>query len=240
MAKTLNEQASLPGAATSLVTAGAPMHALYARDMGRWINNLGTYVEPSFQFAMDASDIGVGSGQGQQLGRIWRDGDPGTGTIFVAQRPLLVNPQAKYLCWTAGFTRGLYPNPEAAVPIDVVGMTVYLSNAPYRHDRPAAAFTPLATGPGDFPTFSSGYLQPGFTQRSIVSGDIQNGTAGGSSGLEYGFVDDTDPGWDSWLPAVIEQHQESIAWLIVTISFENASEGSGIFLKEFSSWHVYE
>src|SRR5688500_111331 len=113
MAKTLTEQVNLPTQNSTIATGGAAMHSLFARDMPRALNNLGTYVEPSFQFLMDSSETGAsGAGTSQQLGRIWQSGDPGVGTMFLAQAPILVPAQAKRLLWTMGFTRNLYPSAE--------------------------------------------------------------------------------------------------------------------------------
>lgn len=237
MAKTLNEQANLPGNAVSLVTSGAPMSAYWARDMGKWINNLGTYVEPSFQFLLDSGLGGTSGSSVPQTGKTWRSGDPGAGTLLLAQAPVLLPTQAVRICTTAGLLRGRIG--EITVNVDITELYLFLSNAPYRHDRPAASFTPLGTGAGDFPTFTEAYLQPGYTKRTIVGAQIANRNTGSGNPV-YAFADDTDPGWENWLPSVVEQHQESIAWLIVAAGFENANVDSTLFLREFSFWGQYE
>ena len=240
MAKILTEQANLPSTSSIVATAGAGMHSFYARDLPRAINNLGTYVEPTFQFLMDASTTDFGVGPGPQLGRVWQEDDVFTGTMFVAQAPILLPTQARRLCWTLGFIRSAVGG-EVTLPLDITGITLYLSHAPYRGDKPAADYN---TTTSEFPTFSPGYLQPGCTSRAISSGGIQNGATNPapSEFPVYGFVDDTDPGWENWMPPSVAHGHASIVpgWLIVAASFENAAINQTFFLKEFSIWGQYE
>jgi hypothetical protein len=244
MTKTLNEQVRLPPPAPAgtdpIADDGAPYHSSLLLDMPRALNNLGTYCEPSFQFAFSsAQNMPAGTPSTWWTRAI--TAIPAAGQAFIAQLPIIVPDQATRLLWTLNLDRGNFNLFEGAPSIQVSAITLYLSPNPLNQLDPATSSIYPALSSERVGNFFDSNMPAKFAKHSLAVSFTST-----ASIPTRDFADDTATGWTDFAkdPTVYMVSQSMVgapvAWLIVAASYNSAAQFDYIRAKEFSIWGQYE
>lgn len=246
MARTLSRQVRLlpPTAAGTdpMVDDGEPYHSRLIYDMPTDLNNLATYVEPSFQFFMAQS---YQSNQIPFAPQTWWiravTAIPTSGQAFIAQGPIIVPHQAKRLLWTLDMYRGNFNAIEGTASAQVTAITLYLSPTPLRNFLP----TQLGVSPASPNDYSGNFddtCMPGKFGKHTLP--VSFTSISGSP--VHDFADDTATGWIDFAkdPNLYMSAQALLGapmcWIIVAATYNSAAQYDYIRAREFSLWGVYE
>jgi len=220
-----------------------------SRGIPRALNNLATYCEPSYQFAMGAGGFPGGSISGgiADAPMTWwiATGTIPTisGTAFLAQMPIIIPHQATRLCWTAGIERGLGPGSiEANVNVDVGLVQLWLSPTPLRRLLTGQTATYPANSSELVGNMDASCMPSKYASRTLSVGFTGNGTGG----TVYDLADDTAVGWRDFAsdPSVygssVALTGAPIGWLILSVNYSTAHANDFIRVRDFSIWGQYE
>jgi hypothetical protein len=222
MAKTLTRQVRLLDSAnTVFVGDGLPLHATIARSLPTDINNLATYCDRMFQFAMTTAE-GTGG-----FGRRWTklSAEASSGLLFMDQLPIALNPDATHLCWTLGVRRLATNEVEGTITVDVTQVRMYLCPEPLRD-------LDLTANNDDY-RFDEAKLRY-FAKREVTVAFTAN-----DLGTSYGLVNDSVPGWEGFMDDVKvsgDSVQPPIVTAVFVVQVANAANGERVDLRELSLW----
>lgn len=219
MAKTLTNQVNLWPASDGgrLFGADAPMHSEIPYDLAQDINNLATYVEPSFQFALTTN---------QRLGEnTWtRGAEGGDGEIFLGEIPIVIAYDAAALCWTLGLVRD--PGGEALIHTNIQSVYMFICRQPAQGAVTAGRFINRA---------ALDYVD----YRQVVVNETSD-----DSVRKYKLVVDASPGWRTFrdkLPGAREVGfgDQATYVLVFTATIDSALSTEHVDTRELSLWFEY-
>lgn len=247
MAKTLNQQVRLlppaPGGVDPIADDGEPYHSRLLLDGPRDLNNMASYVEPCFQFAMEqGGQIGapIGTPKTRWI-RGTTGGIPASGQAFICQMPILVPHQATRLLWTLDMYRGNFNAVEGAPAIQVSAVTLYLSPVPFRNFIAGQFINYPALSSEVTGNFNDAAMPTKFAKRSL---SVSFTSIVGSP--VHDFADDTTTGWTDFAkdPSVFTSSLlltgGPVSWLIVAATYSSAAQYDYLDVREFSIWGQYE
>ncbi len=237
MAIVLDEFRLLPESVSppeAIADDGAPLHSRFLHDAPRNKNNLGTVVEPCFQFCMSAGHaLGYVGGPTLRYFRPTTD-FPAGGRAFIAQVPVLLPHQAKRLRWTMDIEIG-NTGPETDPIIEYRGVTMYLVSNP---------ITPALI---NYPTTNPGHTHEamGVITEADVKGRGNAYITHGAGGVMIGthiLVEDVTTGWENFMRGghVSMAFGAPMSWLVISFDFLSAAINDFIIMREFSLWGAYE
>ena len=224
---------------------GAPLHSAIAFDASRWLNNMQTFREPSFQFLHDISIRVVGGLDSReriryQVRNVGVDGFLGDGFCMLGQAPIYVPVDATRLRWSLGLYRDPAFSVEGTeVEIDVNNVTMYLSSEPCRQlsDIPVG----LEHAEDEIHRRSSvaTSLTGAWTSNTVLAG------AGGSSnGPNTVYTKVRSNTWTDFAPRGVaninDRTGDPWAYIIVEVAFANGVENEIIRGAELSLWFEYD
>jgi hypothetical protein len=228
MGVTRTTQLALPPSAGAYQTEeGDGLHTLFAKDLVKGLNNLGSYVTGNRTCFVAGSDNAFGT-----ISLLLGTGVTATTEFYAGQHPVIMprgNPTR--MLWTAGArATGDTGTAQAA---EVSAVTVYLANRPYTGVGPAS---PALTAQA-FDATNLGTLGYNYVKRSKAATITD---AAGTSGV-YGLYDDSAVGLVAPFPDPILEGFDQILYLIYTLSCKGgAAHAVRVALQECTSWWNYD
>lgn len=231
MAITTFEQVSMwqpEGGTDNTAGDGNAMHSMLFHDLVRGINNQAARCNHGMQFAFDASRFTTTTvlGAGQTRWKRQTSVIPASGMAFLAQMPIYIPVGCSRLSTSLGISRIGLSGPDAGtIDVDVTQINYFLSPSPL----------PTLTTSVQFPAAPRQELVGNFLPTTLYSPKQHSvSCAGTSNTVNYNRTVDT-----SWSD-LARGSGDGIMYLIVGVTYSNATVGESIFAEEFSCWAEFD